>query len=48
VKAWAQAQQAMVFIHNMYDDQSGVDTSSPFNYHFGLIDYAGNPKGIWF
>jgi exo-beta-1,3-glucanase (GH17 family) len=48
VKAWAQAQQVVVYIHNMFDDQYGVDTSSPFNYHFGLIDYAGNPKGIWF
>jgi exo-beta-1,3-glucanase (GH17 family) len=48
VKAWAQAQQVVVYIHNMFDDQYGVDTSSPFNYHFGLIDYAGKPKGIWF
>ena len=43
--AWAQAQQVVVYIHNMFDDQYGVDTSSPFNYHFGLIDYAGKPKG---
>ena len=48
VKAWAQAKQVVVYIHNMFDDQYGVDTSSTFNYHFGLIDYAGNPKGIWF
>jgi exo-beta-1,3-glucanase (GH17 family) len=48
VEAWAQAQQVVVYIHNMFDDQYGVDTSSPFNYHFGLIDYAGKPKGIWF
>ena len=48
VKAWAQAKQVVVYIHNMFDDQYGVDTSSPFNYHFGLIDYAGNPKGVWF
>jgi exo-beta-1,3-glucanase (GH17 family) len=46
--AWAQAQQVVVYIHNMFDDQYGVDTSSPFNYHFGLIDYAGNPKGVLF
>jgi hypothetical protein len=26
----------------------GVDTSSPFNYHFGLIDAAEKPKGILF
>ena len=43
-----QAQQVVVYIHNMFDDQYGVDTSSPFNYHFGLIDYAGNPKGVLF
>jgi exo-beta-1,3-glucanase (GH17 family) len=48
VIAWAQAQQIVVYIHNMFDDQYGVDTSSPFNYHFGLIDYAGNPKGVLF
>jgi hypothetical protein len=29
-------------------DQYGVDTSSPFNYHFGLIEAAGKPKGILF
>src|SRR4030095_5727184 len=48
VIAWAQAQQVVVYIHNMFDDQYGVDTSSPFNYHFGLIDYASNPKGVLF
>jgi len=48
VIAWAQAQQVVVYIHNMFDDQYGVDTSSPFNYHFGLIDYAGKPKGVLF
>jgi exo-beta-1,3-glucanase (GH17 family) len=48
VIAWAQAQRIVVYIHNMFDDQYGVDTSSPFNYHFGLIDYAGNPKGVLF
>jgi exo-beta-1,3-glucanase (GH17 family) len=48
VIAWAQAQQIVVYIHNMFDDQYGVDTSSPFNYHFGLVDYADNPKGVLF
>jgi exo-beta-1,3-glucanase (GH17 family) len=48
VTAWAQAQQVVLYIHNMFDDQFGVDTSSPFNYHFGLIDYAGASKGILF
>ena len=48
VSAWAPAQQVVVYIHNMFDDQYGVDTSSPFNYHFGLIDYAGHAKGVLF
>ena len=48
VIAWAQAQQVVVYMHNMFDDQYGVDTSSPFNYHFGLIDYACHPKGVLF
>ena len=43
---WAQAQQVVLYIHNMFDDQYGVETSSSFNYHFGLIDDAGKPKGI--
>jgi len=34
VTAWAQTQQVVLYIHNMFDDQFGVDTSSPFNYHF--------------
>ena len=38
----------VLYIHNMFDDQFGVDTSSPFNYHFGLIDYTGKSKGILF
>ena len=48
VIAWAQAQQVVLYIHNMFDDQYGVDTSSPFNYHFGLIDSADKPKGVLF
>jgi exo-beta-1,3-glucanase (GH17 family) len=48
VIAWGQAQQVVLYIHNMFDDQYGVDTSSPFNYHFGLIDAAGKPKGTIF
>ena len=48
VTAWAQAQQVVVYVHNMFDDQFGVDTSSPFNYHFGLIDSSGRPKGVLF
>ena len=48
VTGWAQAQQVVLYIHNMFDDQFGVDTSSQFNYHFGLSDAAGKPKGILF
>jgi hypothetical protein len=48
VEAWTQTQQVVVYIHNMFDDQYGVDTSSPFNHHFGLIDYTGKPKGVLF
>jgi len=48
VIAWAQAQQVVLYIHNMFDDQFGVNTSSPFNYHFGLIDNTGKPKAILF
>ena len=48
VTGWAQPEQVVLYIHNMFDDQYGVDTSSPFNYHFGLIDNAGKPKGILF
>ena len=48
VMAWAQAQQVVVYLHNMFDDQDGVDTSSPFNYHFGLIDASGKAKGVLF
>jgi exo-beta-1,3-glucanase (GH17 family) len=48
VIAWAQAQHVVLYIHNMFDDQFGVNTSSPFNYHFGLIDNTGKPKGTLF
>jgi hypothetical protein len=43
-----QAQQVVVYLHNMFDDQFGVDTSSPFNSHFGLIDASGKAKGVLF
>ena len=46
VMAWAQAQQVVVYLHNMFDDQFGVDTSSPFDSHFGLIDASGKAKGV--
>jgi exo-beta-1,3-glucanase (GH17 family) len=48
VTAWAQSQQVVLYIHNMFDDQFGVNTTSPFNYHFGLIDNTGKSKGILF
>jgi exo-beta-1,3-glucanase (GH17 family) len=48
VTGWAKAQQVVLYIHNMFDDQFGVNTTSPFNYHFGLIDNTGKSKGILF
>ncbi len=48
IQSWAANNQKTVMIHNMYDDVNGVDGSSLFNYHFGLIDAAGNPKGVLF
>ena len=48
VKNWAQSAQVNVYIHNMFDDLYGVNTSSQFNLHFGLVDYNGKTKGILF
>jgi exo-beta-1,3-glucanase (GH17 family) len=48
VIAWARAQQVVLYIHNMFDDHFGVDSTSPFNHHFGEIDNTGKPKGILF
>lgn len=48
VIGWAEAQQVVLYIHNMFDDRYGVDKSSKFNYHFGLIDSAGKSKKILF
>jgi exo-beta-1,3-glucanase (GH17 family) len=44
VIAWAQAQQVVLYIHNMFDDQFGVNTSSPFNYHFWLDRQYGQAQ----
>jgi exo-beta-1,3-glucanase (GH17 family) len=46
VTGWAHTEEVVLYIHNMFDDQYGVDASSPFNSHFGLIDNAGKPKEI--
>jgi hypothetical protein len=48
VTDWARKGQVVLYIHNMFNDQHGVDPSSGFNYHFGLIDHTGAPKGILF
>jgi exo-beta-1,3-glucanase (GH17 family) len=48
VTRWAQAEQVVLYIHNMFDDQYGVEKSSQFNYHFGLIDNTGKSKEILF
>jgi hypothetical protein len=47
VTGWAQAQQVVLHIHNIFDDRNGADTSSPFNYHLGLIDDQGNSSQIY-
>jgi hypothetical protein len=47
VITWALAQQVVNYIHNMFDDQYGVDTNSPFNYYFGLVDYPAILKGFY-
>jgi glucan 1,3-beta-glucosidase len=48
VKNWAQGAQVNVYIHNMFDDIYGIDTSSQFNLHFGLVDYNGKAKSVLF
>jgi len=50
VKGWAQdpARLVNVYFHNMFDDLHAVNTSSLFNYHFGLIDHSGRAKGVLF
>ena len=48
VIAWAQAEQVVLYIHNMFDDHLGANSTSPFNYHFGEITNTGKPKGILF
>lgn len=48
VRGWANQNKKTVLIHNMYNDDNGVDAASLFNFHFGLIDSSGNSKGILF
>ncbi len=36
ISAWAQKEKQLVFMYEMFDSQVGVNTSSGFNYHFGL------------
>lgn len=44
VSDWAQQNQVPVFYFSMFDDHQGLDTSSPFNPHFGLLDVNRAPK----
>lgn len=44
VSAWAQQNKVAVYYYSMFDDYYGVDTSSQFNMHFGLLDVNRNPK----
>ncbi|MFO0998566.1 MAG: hypothetical protein U1F33_17995 [Alphaproteobacteria bacterium] len=48
VIAWAGTTKTVVYIHNMFDDQYGIDPRSAFNGHFGLIDGTNKPKGVLF
>jgi exo-beta-1,3-glucanase (GH17 family) len=48
VQNWAINNKKNVFIYGMYDDTNAVNTSSLFNYHFGLMDTDGNSKGVLF
>jgi exo-beta-1,3-glucanase (GH17 family) len=48
VKNWAQGSQVNVYLHNMFDDLYGLNTSSQFNLHFGLFDCNGKAKGVLF
>jgi exo-beta-1,3-glucanase (GH17 family) len=44
VAAWAASNKVTVFYYSMFDDWVAVDPSSPFNFHFGLLDTYRNPK----
>ncbi len=48
VQNWATTNKKNVFIYGMYDDTNAVNTSSLFNYHFGLMDTDGKSKGVLF
>ncbi len=48
VQSWAVNNKKNVFIYGMYDDTNAVNTSSLFNYHFGLLDTNGKSKGVLF
>ncbi len=46
VAAWAQQTQVVVYYYSMFDDHYGVNTTSQYNFHFGLLDVNGNPKQV--
>lgn len=44
VSAWAKQNKVVVYYYSMFDDWYGVNTSSQYNMHFGLLDNSGNIK----
>ena len=44
VTNWASTNKVTVFCYSMFDDYYGVDTSSQYNFHFGLLDTNRNLK----
>lgn len=44
IQDWAKRNNVVVYYYSMFDDWYGVNTSSQYNMHFGLLDNVGNPK----
>ncbi|WP_159084398.1 hypothetical protein [Dongshaea marina] len=44
VKAWASINQINVYYYSMLDGRYGVNGSSQYNFHFGLLDSLGYQK----
>ncbi|MCF6775918.1 hypothetical protein L3V83_04935 [Thiotrichales bacterium 19X7-9] len=44
VSAWAAQNKVVVFYYSMFDDWYGINTSSLYNMHFGLLNEKGQPK----
>ncbi|WP_119327662.1 glycoside hydrolase family 17 protein [Cysteiniphilum halobium] len=44
ISAWAKQNKVVVYYYSMFDDWYGVNTTSQYNMHFGLLDNNGNLK----